>query len=102
MPDDADALGTRLRDPSLPLATEQLPHVGIRAIARKALEFLARRVEAHDGVGCPIREPYFVVRIDPHGVGMRFVAGKLPLPPILTDRVVHADVAGVPLADPQA
>jgi hypothetical protein len=46
MPDDADALGARFRNPCLTLAAEQLTHVGIWTIARKAFELLSCRIKA--------------------------------------------------------
>ena len=98
---DADTLGAGFRYPCLTLAAQQLPYVGTRAIAREALELFGQGVKAHDTVGSPVREPDLVVGINPDGVGARPLAGKLPAAPILGSGVVDADVAGVPLADPQ-
>src|SRR5262249_34519079 len=41
------------------------------------------------------------VGIDPHSVGARLLAWKPPLLPVLVGRIVDADVARVPLANPQ-
>src|SRR5262245_39772872 len=101
MPDNTDALGARFRDPCLTLAAEHLTHIGVFAIARKALELLGCGIKAHDRIGRPLREPDFVVGIDPHGVGARLRAWKLPLLPTLVAWIIDTDVAGVPLTDPQ-
>jgi len=54
MPDHANALGPRFRNPCLTLATNHLTHVGICAIARKALEFLGCRIKTRDGISRPL------------------------------------------------
>ena len=58
MSDDAYALGARFGNPCLTLAAEHLTHVGVFPITWKALELLGCRIKAHDGIGCPLREPH--------------------------------------------
>src|SRR5262249_34151428 len=98
---DADAFGARLSDPGFALAAQQLTHVGAGAIAREALKGLAFRIETYDGRGAPLRQPHLVIGIDPHGIGARAFTRQLPLLPAFFGRVVDADVARVPFADPQ-
>src|SRR6266487_3885239 len=76
MSDDGYALGARFGNPCLTLAAEHLTHVGVFPITSKALELLGCRIKAHDGIGCPLREPHLVIGIDPHGVRTRFLAGS--------------------------
>src|SRR4029077_13441775 len=93
--DQADALGAGLRNPRLPLATEQLAHVGIGPIARKAFERFGVGIEAYDRVCRPLGEPDLVIRIHPHGIGARLLAWQLPLLPALGGRIEHAHIARV-------
>src|SRR3546814_1163768 len=59
-------------------------------------------IEAKDGIGAEVAEPDLVLRIDIDRIGTRPRAGQLPGPPVVGGWVVDADLAGIPLADPNA
>src|SRR6185503_2514028 len=93
---------TRHRTPDLARATEQLADrgVGLRVWIRG--ELLGVRIESDDGVRAEVGEPHDVLVIDVHRVRHR-VAGELPLassPSRSALRLEHADLAGIPLTDP--
>src|SRR5690606_13609595 len=98
---DDQPVGTGFRAPRFPCAPEHLAHVGVGPVAREAAKRLVCRLEADDRIGCEIGEPHLVAFIDVNRIGLRPGAWELPALPSFGGRVVHADVAGIPFADPQ-
>src|SRR5438034_1399878 len=96
----SDAVVARLRGPDLARPAEDLPDVRAPPVAREHLELLGGRLEADDRVGAEVAEPHDVLLVHVHGVRARALAGQPPHLPRLRPRIVHAHVAGVPLADP--
>src|SRR4029450_2782745 len=92
---------SRFRAPGLAGAAQHLPHLGVRLVARKTLKFFGRGVEPQNRVARPFGEPHLVVIVDVDRVDLRLV-GRLPGLPLPAGRVVHADLPGHPLADPQS
>src|SRR3989454_633595 len=95
-----EAVVARLRGPNLARPAEDLPDVRAPLVAREHLELLGGRLEADDRVGAEVAEPHDVLLVHVHGVRARALAGQPPRLPRLRPRIVHAHVAGVPLADP--
>src|SRR5438477_7447544 len=73
----------------------------MRLIACETLELLRDRVESDHRIRGPIAQPDLVIRIDPHRVGLRLVTRKLPFLPGFGDRIVKADLSGIPFTDPE-
>src|SRR5690606_15632432 len=71
------------------------------AIAGEALETPGLRIEAQHRVGAEVGHPDLVVFVDIDRVGARRVAGQLPGPPLAACRLVAAELARIPFADPQ-
>src|SRR4029079_7877596 len=69
---------------------------------RQDREALGPGIEADERVAAEVGQPDDVAIVDVDGVRLRGGAGELPLAPRLARGVVHADLAGVPLADPDA
>src|SRR3989442_1027800 len=60
------------------------------------------RIELHKRVRPEIAQPHPVATIDEHGVRHRSGSRQAPFPPAIRARVIHSDLARIPLADPQA
>src|SRR5689334_24219020 len=101
-PDHGDVLGAAFGEPDLAGASQDLAHVGAAARQGKALELLARGIEAEDRVAGPLAGPHLVAVVHVDGIGVRVVGGRLVRAPLLLRRVVHRDVAARPLAHPDA
>src|SRR3989338_5911314 len=99
---DDQPVRARLGRPDLARPAEDPAHGRAAAVARERLEFLRRRIESDHGVGAPVADPDLVLGVHVDGVGTWPVAGQLPGPPGLAPRIVTAQVAGSPLADPDA
>ena len=76
------------RAPDFARPAEHLAHRGAALVAREALEFFGRRIEAHDGVGEPVGDPdlVLVVDIDRVAAGCRCSAAPRPSRPSPPDR----------------
>src|SRR5205085_7501646 len=79
-----------------------LPHVGAVVGEGELLELLAARIEGPDRVAAEVADPDAVTVVDVHGVDHGVAARHLPGAPAVRRRVVHGDLAGVPLAHPDA
>ena len=99
--DDHELVGGGLGAPDLAGAAEQLAD-GRAAREAERRERLVVGVEADERVRAEVGEPDDVALVDVDGVGLRAGAGQPPLAPAARRRVVAADLAGVPLADPEA
>src|SRR5690349_2469228 len=97
--DHHQAVESRFRAPDFAGAAEHLAHVGPGAIGRHAVELFADRIEAHEGIGAPVGQPDLVLVVDPNRIGMR-IPRQLPFAPAACGRIVHPDLTGVPVADP--
>src|SRR5476651_630671 len=100
--DAEDAPGARLGAPDFAGTSVQLTDIGARLVGREGEEGLAPRIEAQDRVGGEVGEPYRVGLVDVDGIGAWPAAGQLPALPAAVPRIVHAQVAAVPFADPEA
>src|SRR5262249_33535962 len=100
--EDHEAIVARLRRPDLARSSQHLPDIRATLVAREHTKRLRRGLEPDDRVGAEVAEPDHVALVDVDGVGAGAVARHPPGLPGLRLRVVHADVAGVPLADPDA
>ena len=61
---------------------------------------LGGRLEADECIGAEVGQPNGVALVDEDRVRHRARAGQAPLAPAARVRIVHAELAGVPLADP--
>jgi hypothetical protein len=95
-------IDSRFRAPRFTRTAEHLPHGRVLAIRREAFELLRDRIEFDDGVRAPLGQPYLILVVDPHRVRVRLTARQLPFAPRRHRRVVHADLAGVPVTHPDA
>src|SRR5215208_752293 len=99
-PHDDELIGARLGAPDLALAAVQLPHGRVGARKRQAYEAPGRRIEPDNCVRAEVAQPHLVPLVDVDGVRHWVRARQTPLAPGAPARVVAADLAGVPLADP--
>src|SRR5688572_14473659 len=97
---DDELVEAGLGAPQLAGPTEQLPDVRRGARKLHARESLAPRVEVDEAVRAEVAEPDGVALVDVDRVRLRARAREPPLAPAPRGRVVPAELAGVPLADP--
>ena len=83
MLDDDQPVVARFRAPDFARAAEQLAHHRAAAVARKTVEGLSLRIEAHDRVRREISQPDAASLIDPDRIGARRIARQFPLLPRL-------------------
>src|SRR6185369_9758614 len=86
--DHHQPVGAGFRAPDFAGPAEQLPHLGVGAVAGKALEAFGLRIEAHDGIGAEIGQPHLVLVIDIDGIGFRPLARQAPAAPGVRRRIV--------------
>src|SRR5260370_8691346 len=94
------AAGAGLPAPDLAGRPGQLPDVGGRLVARKAVEAPGRGIEPHDGIGGPVGGPDLVGFVDIDPVTAGFALGQAEGLPAFGRRIVASDLAGVPKARP--
>ena len=82
--------------PDLSRTPIQLTHRDVRLVAREALERLALRIEAENGVGAEIAHPHLAPFIHINGVSMRLIARELVNGPALRGWIVDAEISDVP------
>src|SRR5215204_5740980 len=88
--------------PGLAGAAQHLPHLRATLTARESLELLRHRIEPDDGVGHEVGQPDLVLLVDMDRIAAAAgVARQEPGLPSLGRRIVAADLAGVPEADPE-
>src|SRR4029453_17732157 len=93
------SISAGLSTPGFAGAAQHLPHLRIRPIAREALEFLCLRVEAQNRILRPLGQPYLVAFVYIHSVHLRCIR-RFPRLPLLSGRVVTADLARHPFLYP--
>ena len=86
--------------PHLAAASVDLANLSGLGREREGLERLGEGVEAMDRVAAEVTHPHVIDRIDEDGVRRRIGAGQPPQVPGARSRRVPAELAGVPLADP--
>ena len=105
-PDHRDVFDAAFGQPHLTRSSEDLPDRGTGARQRDRVEALACRIKAQHRVAAPVSAPHLVFVVDINGIHVRAVAGRFPRAPAFLSaaqrRVVHRQVAAVPLADPDA
>ena len=69
---------------------------------REGFELLGGEVEADESVGAEVGEPDEVELVDVDGVGAGSDAGEGPFTPVLGAWIEAGELAGIPLADPDA
>ena len=88
--------------PRFSASPEHLSNVGSGLGRREAFERFVDRIEFDDRVGDPFGEPDLVLVVDMDRIAAGAgIAGKKPRLPGLGLRIIAADLAGLPEADPE-
>src|SRR5262249_30807765 len=91
----------RFPAPGLARTTQHLAHAGAAFVAREGLEPLGHWIETLDRIRQPVGRPYPILVIHVDRIGTGGALRHRPDLPALRRRIVAADAAGVPEADPE-
>src|SRR5262249_41341339 len=80
---------------------QHLAHAGAALVAREGLEPLGPWIETLDRIRQPVGRPYPILVIHVDRIGTGSALRHRPDLPALRRRIVAADAAGVPEADPE-
>src|SRR5687767_12689982 len=102
MSNDDNLVYARLGTPNFARSAEDLAHAGRRAGQHEALELLCRWVEAYQRICTKVAQPDDIAVVHEYGIGLWSLAWQLPFAPGIGGWIVHAQLAGVPLANPHS
>src|SRR5215813_653527 len=91
----------RFAAPGLARTAQHLAHAGAALVAREGLEPLGHRIETLDRIRQPVGRPYPILVVHVDRIGTGGALRDRPDLPALRRRIVAADAAGVPEADPE-
>src|SRR5262249_42799443 len=91
----------RFAAPGLARTAQHLAHAGAALVAREGLEPLGHWIETLDRIRQPVGRPYPILVVHVDRIGTGGALRHRPDLPALRRRIVAADAAGVPEADPE-